>query len=83
MQEGGQPSVDLDGGNGGAGAEQASGQQPQPRPDLEDMSALGVGGGGIKDGPEHLDIGKEVLREPMAGPQSSLAQRGPHVRRIQ
>ena len=61
LQEPGQAAVELDGGDRGAGAEQPGGQEPQPRPDLQ-QAAAGLRIGSLEDLREHVRVGQEVLR---------------------
>jgi hypothetical protein len=61
-QEGRQRAVELDGGDVGAGRQQARGQKPQTGPDLEHAAAgrrIRLG----QDGIEHVRVGQEVLGE--------------------
>ena len=77
-QEVGEAGIELDRGDRRTGLEQATGEQPEPRPDLEDGTARLRGGFGENRG-ENVGVGQEVLRQRVAGAQAGRPQRGPDL----
>ena len=73
-QERGHPAIELDGRDRGAGREQPAGQEAEPRADLQHpVPRHGVGL--AQDALEHVDVGEEVLAQPVARPEARVAER--------
>ena len=77
-QERGHPPIELDGRDRGAGREQPAGQEAEPRADLQHpVPRHGVGL--AQDALEHVDVGEEVLAQPVARPEARVAERAADV----
>ena len=64
------------------GREQPAGEEPQPGPDLQ-HAPLRRRVGLAQDPLEHVDVGEEVLRQVVAGPQPGVAEAALDVARVQ
>ncbi len=76
------PAVELDRSHRGAGVQQAAGEDPQARPDLEDRPA-GRCTRSVEDRLQHVDVHQEVLAEAALRTQAGDAERAPDGARIQ
>ena len=72
-QRGGEPCVDLDGGDRRAGFGEGEGQRAEPGADLDDVVA-GPDRGEVGDAPNSVGVGNEVLPEVAARCEVVLAE---------